>query len=165
MFTKAKLSRRYAQSPWMPCPIRSEWESCQQLCRPSQMETTPGLTQLSPDVWKEEEQRDCSRREGREIGKRNGIAWILLSLKKKPNRCVSPKGDTSGLSLSLTHTHTHTFHQLRKVRKWENALGFLRSVLLPSSILTGVLWSSFLNSHSLIKQSCNDMQMTHRETL
>lgn len=47
----------------------------------------------------------------------------------------------------------------------ENALGFLRSVLLASSILTGVLWSSFLNSHSLIKQSCNDMQMTQGNTV
>ena len=38
--------------------------------------------------------------------------------------------------------------------------GFLRSVLARNSILTGFLWSPFRNSHSLIKQSCNDMQMT-----
>lgn len=86
----------------------------------------PQNSSIHPDVWKEEERRDCSRREGAS-GKRNGIAWILRTFKNYTDVWV-PKETTSGLCLFINYI------------RWDNwKCSWLKTLLLlAASILTGI---------------------------
>lgn len=86
----------------------------------------PQNSSIHPDVWKEEERRDCSRRGGAS-GKRNGIAWILLTFKNYTDVWV-PKETTSGLCLFINYI------------RWDNwKCSWLKTLLLlAASILTGI---------------------------